>query len=157
VVRVTTHETVPLNASRPGEHRLRRRVQFHETDASGVVHFSWFFSYMAEAEHALWRAAGLSIHAPEGDLAWPRIAASFDFHRALRFEDDFDVYLCIAEMSRKTIRYTCVITRGEEEIATGTMTIACVTRKPRMRVTDIPAAIAEQLAGRTLFDPPCAG
>ena len=44
------------------EHRLARRVQFYETDAAGVVHFSDYFRYMEEAEHALWRAAGLSIH-----------------------------------------------------------------------------------------------
>ena len=43
------------------EYRLRRRVQFYETDAAGIVHFSWFFRYMEEAEHALWREAGLSI------------------------------------------------------------------------------------------------
>ena len=45
--------------------RLTRRVQFYETDAAGIVHFSWFFRYMEEAEHALWREAGLSIHPPE--------------------------------------------------------------------------------------------
>ena len=48
----------------PSEYRLRRRVQFHETDAAGIVHFSWFYRYMEEAEHALWRQAGLSIHSP---------------------------------------------------------------------------------------------
>ena len=52
----------------PSEFRLRRRVQFYETDAAGMVHFSWFFRYMEEAEHALWREAGLSIaqHPPAG-------------------------------------------------------------------------------------------
>ena len=38
-----------------------RRVQFPETDASGIVHFTNFFKYVEEAEHALWRAAGMSI------------------------------------------------------------------------------------------------
>ena len=42
----------------PSEHRMRRRVQFYETDAAGIVHFSWFYRYMEEAEHALWREAG---------------------------------------------------------------------------------------------------
>ena len=32
--------------------RLSRRVQFYETDAAGIVHFSWFYRYMEEAEHA---------------------------------------------------------------------------------------------------------
>src|SRR5262245_24638607 len=71
-------------------YRLRRRVQFYETDVAGIVHFSWFFRYMEEAEHALWRQAGLRIHPDQSDIGWPRVAASFEFHRPLRFEDEFD-------------------------------------------------------------------
>ena len=86
-------------------HRLTRRVQFHETDAAGIVHFSWFFRYMEEAEHALWRAAGLSIAAPGAEIGWPRVAASFEFMKPLRFEDEFEVRLWIAAKTKKTIQY----------------------------------------------------
>ena len=41
---------------------MTRRVQFHETDLAGLVHFSIFFRYMEEAEHALWRAAGEKLN-----------------------------------------------------------------------------------------------
>ena len=58
----------------PSEYRFRRRVQFYETDAAGIVHFSWYFRYMEEAEHALWREAGLSIHARDSEIGWPRVA-----------------------------------------------------------------------------------
>ena len=44
----------------PCEYRLKRRVQFYETDMAGIVHFSWFFRYLEEAEHAMWREAGLT-------------------------------------------------------------------------------------------------
>ena len=37
------------------EHRLQRRVEFSETDAAGIVHFSNFFRYMEGAEHAFLR------------------------------------------------------------------------------------------------------
>ena len=33
---------------------------YPETDASGIVHFTNFFKYIEEAEHALWRAVGLT-------------------------------------------------------------------------------------------------
>ena len=126
------------------EYRLRRRVQFYETDAAGIVHFSWFFRYMEEAEHALWRQAGLSIHPPDSEIGWPRVAASFEFHRALHFEEEFDVQLRIAEMTRKTIGYTCLLTQGETRIATGELTIACVRKRPDepMKAVDIPPEIA---------------
>jgi acyl-CoA thioester hydrolase len=128
----------------PSEYRARRRVQFYETDAAGIVHFSWFFRYMEEAEHALWREAGLSIHPPDAEIGWPRIAATFEFHRALRFEDEFDVSLSVAEITSKTMRYTCLLKKGDVKIATGTMTIACVRKPPNqpMQAIEIPLDIA---------------
>jgi len=87
----------------PTELRIKRRVHFYETDVAGIVHFSWFFRYMEEAEHALWREAGLSIHPPASEIGWPRVAASCEFHRALRFEDEFEIAIRISEITRRTI------------------------------------------------------
>jgi len=127
----------------PSEYRLRRRVNFYETDAAGIVHFSAFFRYMEEAEHALWREAGLSIHPSEGDIGFPRVATSFEFHRPLRFEQEFDVCMRIVAMTRKTIRYACLVTLGETKIATGSLTIACVRCRPNepMKAIEIPQGI----------------
>ena len=110
----------------------------------GIVHFSNYFRYMEEAEHALWREAGLSIAPGASDVGFPRVAASFDFHRPLRFEDEFDVAVRIAAIDQKTIRYACLLTRGEERIATGTMTIICVSKRAgeAMKATAIPPDIA---------------
>jgi acyl-CoA thioester hydrolase len=119
------------------EYRLRRRVHFYETDAAGIVHFSAFFRYMEEAEHALWREAGLSIHPSEGDIGFPRVATSFEFHRPLRFEQEFEVSMRIVAMTRKTIRYACLVTLGETKIATGSLTIACVRYRPNEPMTAI--------------------
>ena len=71
----------------------RRTVQYRETDASGLAHFTAFFAYAEEAEHAMWREAGLSIEPADTDIGWPRVSASFDFRRALRFEDEIEVRL----------------------------------------------------------------
>ena len=135
----------------PSEHRLTRRVQFYETDAAGIVHFSWFFRYMEEAEHALWRAAGLSIHPGGSEIGWPRVATSFEFKRPLRFEDEFEIHLRIAEITRRTIRYTCRLSQGEAIVATGDLTIACVRKTPGepMRSTDIPPEIAARFQATT--------
>jgi acyl-CoA thioester hydrolase len=129
------------------EHTIRRRVQFYETDAAGIVHFSWFFRYMEEAEHALWRAAGLSIHPEVSDIGWPRVGAGCEFHRALKFEQEFDVTIRVAEMTRRTISYTCEMTQGERRIATGTLKIACVSKLPdgSMRSVDIPQEVAARI------------
>ena len=131
----------------PSEYTFRRRVQFYETDVAGIVHFSWFFRYMEEAEHALWREAGLSIHPPDSDIGWPRVASAFEFYRPLRFEDEFDVHLRVAEMTKKTIRYECTLTKNGEKLASGSMTIACVQKKPTMRGIEIPDDVRNRIMG----------
>ena len=129
----------------------RRRVQFAETDLAGIVHFSVLFLYMEEAEHALWRAAGLSIADPASDLAWPRLSASMEFRNPLRFEDEFDVQLRISAVKTRTIEYSCTIVRGETVIARGSMAAACARRQTggAMKAAELPAEIANRLKNVT--------
>jgi YbgC/YbaW family acyl-CoA thioester hydrolase len=129
------------------EVRTRRRVAFSETDAAGIVHFTYFFRYFEDAEHALWREAGLSIHAENSAVGWPRVSASCEFHRALKFEQEFDVIVQITEMTNRTITYSGEIKSNDERIATGTWRIACVTKLPdgSMRSTEIPSNVADRL------------
>jgi len=126
---------------------LRRRVQFYETDAAGIVHFSWYFRYFEEAEHALWRESGMSIHTEDSSIGWPRVSASCDFLKPLKFEEEFDVSVQIVEMTPRTITYAGEITRDGERIARGTWRIASVTKLSdgTLRSTDIPARVAERL------------
>ena len=134
------------------EYRLRRRVQFHETDTAGIVHFSWFYRYMEEAEHALWRAAGLSIAPLDAEVGFPRVAASFDFHRPLRFEDEFEVRIRIAAVGARSIRYAAHVTKEGAAIATGSLTVACVARQAGAPLRS--TAIPPEIAGRFAVAPP---
>ena len=129
------------------EFRYRRRVQFADTDMAGIVHFSRYLCFVEEAEHALWRAAGLSIVPPGGEISFPRVAASLEFHAPLHFEEEFEVLIRIAERTRRSIRYTTDITRGETKIATGTHTAVCVRKFPApMTAIAIPDDIVQRLS-----------
>ena len=125
----------------------QRRVEFAETDAAGMVHFSIFFRYMEEAEHAVWRRAGLDIYADHEERSWPRIAAAFDFKAPLRFQDEFEVRTEIAAVSRSTIRWAHTIVRGDTVVGAGTVTAVYVarTRDGAMKSTEIPDAIISRL------------
>jgi acyl-CoA thioester hydrolase len=127
--------------------RYPRRVQFAETDAAGMVHFSNFFRYMEEAEHALWRAAGMKIEKAGADLSWPRVAASADFKTPLRFEEEFEVRVSIAAVSARTIKYAHDIVRGSDRIGTGPVTVACVGRDLNgvRKAVEVPADVLERL------------
>jgi acyl-CoA thioester hydrolase len=130
------------------EYTLRRRVLFYEVDSAGIVHFSNFFRYMEEAEHAMWRDAGLSIARRESGVGFPRVSVGFDYHRPLRFEDEFEARITITAISERSMRYACVLTRGGESIATGTQTIVCVTQRPdgSMKAVPFPPDIISRFA-----------
>jgi acyl-CoA thioester hydrolase len=124
----------------------RRRVQFAETDLAGIVHFSTIFRYMEEAEHALWRAAGLSIAERDSDIGWPRISAACEFRNPLRFEEEFEVRARIGALKTRTIEYEFTLVRERTVIAVGTITSVCVKKGPAgMRATEVPADVARRL------------
>jgi YbgC/YbaW family acyl-CoA thioester hydrolase len=129
------------------EFKYHRRVQFAETDLAGIVHFSTIFRYMEEAEHAMWRAAGLTIAERGGDLGWPRLGAALEFRNPLRFEEEFEVWVRIASLKRRTIDYEFTLVRGKTVIAVGTMASVCVRKQPdgTMKATEIPADITRKL------------
>ena len=100
------------------EYTLRRRVMFHETDSAGILHFSNYFRYMEEAEHALWRSAGSSVASRSANVGLPRVSAAFEYHRPLKFEDEFDARIRIVSILEKSMRYVCTLTKGDVRIAT---------------------------------------
>lgn len=133
----------PLNLD-SGSFEYKRRVQFAETDLAGIVHFSAFFRYMEEAEHALWRAAGLSV-ANDG-LHWPRVSASCDYAKPLLFEDEIIVKVR-AGFGRSRIQYGFEISRTDTVAATGSMTSVCTQTGAggMLKPVEIPQDVVERL------------
>jgi len=129
------------------EFRHKRRVEFAETDLAGIVHFSAIFRYMEEAEHAMWREAGLSIADRDSDLSWPRVSAACEFRNPLFFEDEFEVWVRLAAARTRALDYEFTIVRGETVIAVGTMTSVCVRKNAegRMRATEVPEEVLTRL------------
>src|SRR5689334_19819650 len=52
---------VEYNPPMPTEFTVRHLVQFSETDMAGIVHFSNYFRWMEEVEHAFLRSLGMSV------------------------------------------------------------------------------------------------
>lgn len=129
------------------EFRYPRRVQFAETDMAGIVHFSTMFRYVEEAEHALWREAGLTIVERGSEIGWPRLSAALEFRNPLRFEEEFEVWVRIAALKTRMIEYELTLVRDRTVIAVGTMTSICVRKQPdgTMRAAEIPPDVVSKL------------
>ena len=130
----------------PSGFTYKRRLHFSETDMAGIAHFSTYFRFMEEAEHALWHAAGLSIGEAALTGGWPRVSASFDYKSPLHFEEEFEIAVRIVNVTRRSLQYQFTVTRGDVLVGTGSMTAVSTTREDgRLRSVDIPAEMIARL------------
>jgi YbgC/YbaW family acyl-CoA thioester hydrolase len=114
---------------------IERRIEFRDTDAAGIVHFSAFFPMMEAAEHAMLRSLGIPV-LPESatrladgtelpPVTWPRIAANCRYCTAARFDDLLRIEVQVKRIGNTSIEYHCRFRRVEELIAEGTLTAVC--------------------------------
>ncbi|WP_145420255.1 acyl-CoA thioesterase [Planctomycetes bacterium K23_9] len=110
----------------------QRRVEFRDTDAAGIVHFSAFFLMMESAEHELLRSLGISImdHGNPEQLTWPRVSASCDYLAAAKFEDVLTIEVGVGKIGNSSVDYDFHFAREEKSIARGRITTVCCHLKP---------------------------
>jgi YbgC/YbaW family acyl-CoA thioester hydrolase len=115
----------------PYEFKLTRRVEFAETDMAGIVHFSNFFRMMEATEHAFFRSLGFTIHGHENGTTtgWPRVSASCNYRAPLKFEEEVEIHLLVAEVRSRSIRYQFIFRKAADgtEVARGQVAAVCAT------------------------------
>jgi acyl-CoA thioester hydrolase len=136
----------------PYEYKIVRRVEFSETDMAGIVHYSNFFRYMEAAEHAFFRSLGFSVVTSQVDppVGWPRVHAQCDYQQPLRFEDEVEVHMIVAEKRTKSLKYIFQFRKLNStpvvEVARGALTVVCVTHQlGKMTAAAIPRVLAEKI------------
>ncbi len=129
----------------------QRRVEFCETDAAGIVHFTSFLCYMEQAEHQFLRHLGSSVIQPLEDgwhLSWPRVHVECDFSGAAKFEDELEIEVCVVKLGVKSVTYGFEVRLGDLAIAKGkTVAVCCRVQsgKPLESIA-IPPALAAMFA-----------
>jgi len=140
--------------------RARRRVEFRDTDAAGIVHFSAFFFWMESAEHEFLRSLGLHVidrgagggadrGADAGEWSWPRVSASCDYLSAARFGDELDIAVAVAAVGRSSVTYTFSFAVEGRPVARGRVVVVRCLMRPGAgpEATAIPPDIVARLTG----------
>ena len=130
--------------------RTTRRIEFADTDMAGIVHFARFFYWMESAEHAFLRSLGFSVAMTWDDvpIGVPRVAASCDYLRPVRFEDELDVTVSVKKLGRSSVTYGFEFFKGEEAVASGEITaVFCrfTAGEKGIKSIEIPAPIRAKL------------
>lgn len=134
-----------------GEKKFKtvRRVEFRDTDAAGIVHFSVFFAYMEQTEHEFLRHLGLSVHYNFNGttLSWPRVAADCNYRRAIKFEQEVEIEVWINRIGTRSVTYGFQFRESGDNIADGTVTTVCceVERGVPPKSVDIPKEFRDLL------------
>lgn len=107
--------------------QVTRRVEFRDTDMAGIVHFSVFFTYMEQAEHEFLRSLGLGVIANvEGqEISWPRVSATCDYRRAIKFEQLIEITVRVARIGEKSVTYDFRFEHAGQLVADGRITAVC--------------------------------
>ena len=115
------------SAAQPQIFRTTRRVEFSDTDAAGIAHFTAFFRLMEQAEHELLRSVGLSVFMQvEGqEITWPRVSSKCDFRSMAKFEDVLEIATSISRLGEKSVIWSFHFTIGPRDIASGEITAVC--------------------------------
>ncbi|NKB67570.1 MAG: acyl-CoA thioesterase [Candidatus Latescibacteria bacterium] len=121
-------------------YRTRRVVEFADTDMAGIVHFSRFFVFMEQTEHAFWRARGLSVHLERDGqrISWPRLDARCNFQSPVRFEDELEVIMRLEGRGRSSLTYAFDFVHGARPVAQGQLKVACCRCEPEGKMHAIP-------------------
>ncbi len=107
----------------PASIRVRRRVEWMDTDAAGIYHWTTIGRFAESAEAALFRALEL----PERTLELtPRVSMHLDFRRPLRFGEEAWVELTVAAVGRASLRYALRVTDLEDNPVADGEIVCCL-------------------------------
>ena len=119
-----------------------RRIDWMDTDAAGIYHYSALLRLAEAAEAALHTDRGIA-HITFG--ATPRVHIEFDYKRAVAFNDEVVTEILVAELGRTSVTYEFTFTHAGEVIATGKIVGVFIDRESR-RATPWPAEVRAALS-----------
>jgi acyl-CoA thioester hydrolase len=129
---------------------LRRRIEWMDTDAAGIYHWTTVFRLAEAAEAALHTALGIADFTFG---ATPRVAVQATFARSLRFNDPVEVALTVKRLGRTSVEYALSIAGEEGPAARGSVK-TCLIDRGTGRAIPWPDEVRAKLSGAGAQQPP---
>lgn len=129
-----------------GTHVFPVRVYWEDTDAFGIVYYANYLRYIERARSDLLRLAGVDQAALLADtgLGFAVRHCGVDYLRPARLDDTLAVRTELADGRGATLAARQSVWRGDEELVTADVRLACLDRSGRPR--RLPPALLGRLA-----------
>ena len=131
---------------KPNAFTIPVRVYYEDTDAGGVVYYANYLKFFERCRTEWMRQAGhdQSKLASEQQILFVVRKAQCEYLRPARLDDQLTVGLEVEKLTRVRVVFRQHVRRGDEELVTGTVEIACVN-SGAMRPASIPDFLYEKL------------
>ena len=136
------------------EHIVQRRVEFHETDRVGLIHFSNYFKYMDTAVAEFFRS--LDLPGPltnfwggteDEEFDWPYVSVSCDFKKPVGFDDLLQIHIWVERIGGKSMAFEVSFGKDGVEVARGHLVVVCARGvKGQPKAEPIPQEIRKRVA-----------
>jgi acyl-CoA thioester hydrolase len=128
------------------QHEIEIRVRYQETDGQGRVHHANYLTWFELGRVELLRAAGHSYRELEEAGIFLVVAdVRIQYYLPAFFDDVLRLVTTTVAAKGARIEHRYQVFRGEELLAEGSTTVACVSREGR--VTRLPKWLLEPRAG----------
>jgi acyl-CoA thioester hydrolase len=93
------------------DHVERMRVNWVDTDASGLIHYTAALRYFEVVEHALMRKLFAAGVPPGEPFLLPRVHVEADYRAGLRYPEEFECRARVLALGRSSVTYAYEVRR----------------------------------------------
>lgn len=113
---------------KPNAFAIPVRVYYEDTDAGGVVYYANYLRFFERCRTEWMRFAGhdQSALAAEAGIGFVARKVSCEYLKPARLDDELSIGLEVEKLTRVRVIFRQHVRRGDEELVTGTVEIACV-------------------------------
>lgn len=124
---------------KPNAFTIPVRVYYEDTDAGGVVYYANYLKFFERCRTEWMRSAGhdQSALASEAGIGFVARKAACEYLKPARLDDELTIGLEVEKLTRVRVVFRQHARRGDDELVTGNVEIACVNMAT-MRPASIP-------------------
>lgn len=126
------------------EHRLEKRIYYHDTDAGGIVYYASYLKHMEEGRAEFLRDLGVDTDEflREGIL-FPVVHIDVDYKAPAKYGDIVQVVTAVEKVGNASVHFTQDIKKQDTLLAKGRVVWVCVNKD--MKPKPIPEEIRRKL------------
>ncbi|MFA5147830.1 MAG: YbgC/FadM family acyl-CoA thioesterase [Candidatus Omnitrophota bacterium] len=127
------------------EHRLDKKVYYHDTDSGGVVYYANYLRHLEEGRTEFLRSLGIdtSEYAGKGVL-FPVVRVEIDYKAPARYGDAIGIYTSVEKIGNASVRFKQQVRKGDTLLVSGSVVWACVDEN--MKAKPVPEEIRKKLS-----------